>query len=165
MRWATVAVENNGTQEFITNHIGEMNIPVLPFTTGHNKANVEIGIPWLAAMLRNRRLIFPTGTHEAKAYVDTLMNECLNYGAGHTGDVLMATWFAVNLIRLVNPVGSSFPLPSPENLTTGIDVGYQGGELPMLDETNSQSEFGVLENDFLPGDGLASDSLPLFGEF
>ena len=165
MQWVNVCVENNGTQEFITHQLGTHRIPVIPFTTGKNKADPMVGIPYLAALIKNKNIILPTGSHRAKVYTERLINEALHFGTGHTGDVLMATWFCVDLIRRLNPAGSDTPLPNPEDMVDSLEIGYDGGELPLItDSAGDVLDDEMFDNDIM-GESFDTTNLPILGGY
>lgn len=92
-----ISVENNGAQEFLVQWAQTRSIPVLPFTTGSNKTDETYGVESLAVELRSGLWLIPSGEdgesldEETKAWT----GEMLAYTPhGHTGDRLMASWFA-----------------------------------------------------------------------
>ncbi len=97
-----VVVENNAAQDFIVQFARAGSaVPIIPFTTGRNKAHPEFGIEGLAAEMAQGKWRIPNRggvMHpEAQAWVD----EMLYYNpATHTGDRLMASWFAREGCRL-----------------------------------------------------------------
>lgn len=95
-----VRVENNAAQDFILQFArGSSAVPVQPHTTGRSKAHPEFGVEALATEMSNGKWIIPSkgGLHpEVQAWVD----EMLYYSPdAHTGDRLMASWFAVEAVR------------------------------------------------------------------
>lgn len=103
-----VMVENVAAQDFILQFTKERSAaPVRPFNTGANKRHPEFGVESLAVELENAKWIIPSrqgrAIHsEAQAWI----NEMLYYDpAGHTGDRLMASWFAREGSRQKRPRG------------------------------------------------------------
>ena len=96
-------VENNAAQDFIlqfTRHGSA--VPVRPFTTGRNKAHPEFGVESLAAEMSAGKWVIPNG-HGGRMHpeIDAWVNEMLYYDPkAHTGDRLMASWFAREAARL-----------------------------------------------------------------
>lgn len=101
----TFIVENNAAQRWIFDIImnqddlppEERQLPTLvPFTTGKNKAHPQYGVEGLAVEISaNKWLIPETGPEKAAQDVEELVGEMLYYTRGaHTGDRLMACWFA-----------------------------------------------------------------------
>lgn len=89
-------VENVGTQQWLmqllTKHTA---IPVLPMTTGKNKADPIFGVESLAAELANGKWIVPSKHNHAPDEAEAWIEEMLFYNPkNHTGDRLMASWFA-----------------------------------------------------------------------
>jgi hypothetical protein len=106
-------VENNAAQDFIVQLAREMDvvIPVRAFTTGRNKVDPAFGVESLAAEFEAERWIIPN--QGARCFADTVRGDCddevrewlrelLQYDPrSHTGDHLMASWFARELARMV----------------------------------------------------------------
>ena len=122
---STIIVENNAAQDYIrqlsknpdiARALGRTNaerLPVYPFTTtSHNKHSFQFGIEAIGAEMATGRMIFPcveTVDEETGAVLDlkvhpeleALITDMLYYDPqGHTGDRLMAFWFAYSGIRL-----------------------------------------------------------------
>ncbi len=95
-----IIIENNAAQTYLEQYTRARGIPVRGFTTGRNKAHPEFGIESLAGELAHGQWIIPCagGMHkEVQAWVD----ELLYYDpASHTGDRLMASWFAREGVRM-----------------------------------------------------------------
>jgi len=91
-------VENNAAQEFILQFSRKRSAtPVVPFTTGKNKLNPEHGITSIAVELSNHKWIIPYDprTRKSAAEIEAWIQEMLSYDPNaHTGDRLMASWFA-----------------------------------------------------------------------
>lgn len=94
-------VENNAAQAYITQFLAQQtSIPVVPFTTGRNKANPEFGVESLATEIANEKWIIPStknkdGLWEIHKEVQEWISELLFYDPNeHTGDRVMASWFA-----------------------------------------------------------------------
>lgn len=98
-----VAVENNGIQQHIVELAREAMtavVPVIPFTTGAQKADPRFGVASMAAEMEAARWIMPT---EFRGVVERNVGEdfeewhaeMLDYTPEqHTGDRLMASWIA-----------------------------------------------------------------------
>jgi hypothetical protein len=123
---SVMVVEDNGVQSHLVELANELDefripVPVLPFTTGRNKNDRELGIDAMAAEIEAGRWRLPSGKAgplpgplpEAKApeLVRTLVRQMRAYVPGeHAGDLLMATWMARTwglrrLARLARPGG------------------------------------------------------------
>lgn len=98
-----VAVENNGVQQHIVELAREAMtavVPVIPFTTGAQKADPRFGVASMAAEMEAARWIMPTvfrGIVEQNVCEDfeEWHAEMLDYTPeAHTGDRLMASWIA-----------------------------------------------------------------------
>lgn len=102
-----VVVENNGAQQYIVDLAREHQkavVPILPFTTGNNKADPRFGVESLSAEMEGGRWSFPcmevvrgdgvtalVGTDEIEMFVADLENYT---PFSHTGDHLMSAWLA-----------------------------------------------------------------------
>lgn len=88
-------VENNAAQDFIVQFArGAFAVPIHAHTTGRNKSHPEFGVESIAAEMAGAKWIIPSkgGLHpQTQAWI----TEMLYYDPqGHTGDRLMASWFA-----------------------------------------------------------------------
>lgn len=94
---SNVLVEDNGAQSFLVQWAGTRGIPVTPFTTGRNKHDETYGIESLAVEMRSGLWVIPSGQdgNTLDPEVAAWVSEMLHYSPeGHTGDRLMASWFA-----------------------------------------------------------------------
>lgn len=91
-----VMVENNAAQDFILQFArAQSAVPVRSFTTGRNKAHPEFGVEGIGAEMANGKWIIPNDDGDLHPEVDKWVNEMLYYDpSAHTGDRLMASWFA-----------------------------------------------------------------------
>lgn len=90
-------VENNAAQDFIVQFArGQWAVPIHPFTTGRNKAHPEFGIESIAAEMAGKKWIIPSrGGIPSHPELQQWVQEMLFYQpTAHTGDRLMASWFA-----------------------------------------------------------------------
>ncbi len=89
-------VENNAAQEYIVQFArGAYAVPIHPFTTGRNKAHPEFGIESIAAEMAGGKWIIPSDAGRLDPEIQEWINEMLYYDPNaHTGDYLMASWFA-----------------------------------------------------------------------
>lgn len=97
-----VVVENNAAQDFIIQFTqAGAAIPIIPFTTGRNKAHPEFGIESMATELANGKWKIPNRGGQMHPEIQAWVDEMLFYNpAAHTGDRLMASWFAREGVRL-----------------------------------------------------------------
>jgi hypothetical protein len=95
-------VENNAAQDFICQFVSSSSaVPVIPFCTGAQKANPEFGVESLFAEMANSKWIFPSSNGRVLSSLEPLVKELSEYsGAKHTGDTVMAMWFAREGARL-----------------------------------------------------------------
>ena len=100
---SVVCVENNAAQDYIVQFArGAYAVPIRPFTTGRNKAHSEFGIESVGAEMAGRKWIIPA-KNGAPAHPEIFqwVQEMLFYQpTSHTGDRLMASWFAREAARL-----------------------------------------------------------------
>lgn len=76
-------------------------VPIIPFTTGRNKAHPEFGIESLATEMAQGKWRIPNHNGKMHPEVALWVDEMLFYSpAAHTGDRLMASWFAREGARL-----------------------------------------------------------------
>lgn len=95
-----VVVEDNGAQSFLLQWAMDWGIPVTPFTTGRNKYDEKLGIESLAVEMRAGEWVFPCGPKGLDPELAALRRELEVYDpASHTGDRLMALWFAREAAR------------------------------------------------------------------
>jgi hypothetical protein len=97
-----VIVENNAAQDFIL-QFGRQGsaTPMIPFTTGRNKAHPEFGVESIAAEMAGGKWRIPNRNGQMHPEVSLWVDEMLFYSPNaHTGDRLMASWFAREGARL-----------------------------------------------------------------
>ncbi len=100
-----VMVENNAAQDYILQFCrGSSAVPVHAFTTGRNKADPAHGVQSLAVEMYNGKWVIPSEEDGDKLHpeVAAFVDDMYYYDpAGHTGDRLMAAWFAREASRMV----------------------------------------------------------------
>ena len=119
IHFGVAMVENNGVQSKIRDGIRAIargrNVPwlgrILPFATGSNKADPNIGLSAMDAELQTGYIVWPEGearrTDAAHAEAWRLLEghfaECPKIlGSGETPDDLMASWFARRGLELIS---------------------------------------------------------------
>lgn len=101
-------VENNAAQDFIRQFAKDQGIVTRAFTTGKNKADPAFGVPSLGVELEQGLWILPCGDERAQRMALKWRTQCLAYAPGqHTGDLLMASWFAREACRNDSATSSS----------------------------------------------------------
>jgi hypothetical protein len=123
-----IVVENVGAQDYILQFSRVMTrSTVRPFTTGRNKANPAFGVESLAAELEAGRWVIPNAYSSRRLHpeVSAWVNDMLFYNPKeHTGDRLMASWFAREGARAFErSQGRTFQNPEPQDAD---DVGAAG---------------------------------------
>jgi hypothetical protein len=81
--------------------LGDIGIPVEGYHTGTEKYDPEIGVNSLAAFMELGKIKIPYDQHDPRTIelASKLLNEMRAYPEGHTGDSLMALWFAFSQLR------------------------------------------------------------------
>lgn len=98
---STIYVESNAAQKFLV-QMSQGRIPVTGFHTGANKWGEAAGVESLAVEMRNQMWIMPSGTDGKNIPAEgaSFLQECLYFDPSqHTGDRLMAAWFAREALR------------------------------------------------------------------
>ncbi len=100
-------VENNATQQWIIEFTLELaQIPIIPFTTGNNKADPAFGVESLAIELSQGSWVLPCVQKDDDFVVDDELGAFLDglrdfSPETHTSDYVMAAWFAREAARRV----------------------------------------------------------------
>lgn len=96
-----VRVESVGYQKSLTIDLAEEGVPVRAYNTGGEKFDPEIGINSLAVIMELGKMVIPSDPTDARTLTlaSQLANEMRAFPDGHTGDGLMASWFAFSEIR------------------------------------------------------------------
>lgn len=117
MAWAahgmtSIRVESVGYQKSLTIDLQNAGVPVHAYHTGAEKFDPEIGINSFAVMMELGKVVIPSDPTDANTVMlaSKLANEMRAFPDGHTGDALMATWFAFSEIREL--LGSRVVFPS-----------------------------------------------------
>jgi hypothetical protein len=97
----TVRVESVGYQKSLTIDLANEGVPVRSYHTGSEKFDPEIGINSLAVALELGKVVIPSDPTDPRTIMlaSQLANEMRAFPDGHTGDGLMALWFAYSEIR------------------------------------------------------------------
>lgn len=96
-----IRVETVGYQESIKRDMEDMGIPVTGYHTGGEKNDPDVGVNSIAILMELGKFIIPsdpTDPYTVKLALQ-LANEMRAFPDGHTGDSLMALWFALSEIR------------------------------------------------------------------
>lgn len=92
----TFMVESNAAQRYIVQLLQQRGqVPVVPVITGRTKAHPEFGIEGMGVELAAGRWTIPSKAGKFEPEVGDWVSEMLFYDPrNHTGDRLMASWFA-----------------------------------------------------------------------
>jgi hypothetical protein len=96
-----IRVETVGYQEAIQRDLDDIGVPVRGYKTGGEKKDPFIGINSLAIYAELGKLVLPFDNTDPRTInlVSQLVNEMRAFPDGHTGDSLMALWFAFSEMR------------------------------------------------------------------
>jgi len=108
---ATVRVESVGYQASLTIDLKNEGVPVTAYHTGGEKFDPEIGINSLAVAMELGQVVIPSDPTDPRTIMlaSQLANEMRAFPDGHTGDALMALWFAYSEIRALMGSRVGFP--------------------------------------------------------
>ena len=97
-----MVIENVAAQDYLVQLLqGMCAVPIKPFTTGKNKADPTFGLEAMSAEFAAAKWIIPNQNGVCDPEIQAWINEMLGYRPGaHTGDRLMASWFAKEGERL-----------------------------------------------------------------
>lgn len=114
-----IVVENNNAQDYILQHLAEKRaISLTAITTGTQKPDIFVGIPYLASTVHQQKWRIPRNGQREVEITDQWIKEALEYGQGHSGDVLMASWFGNTAAQRMFMSGLP-DLPSPDKASHG----------------------------------------------
>jgi hypothetical protein len=96
-----IRVESVGYQEAIIRDLEHEVTNIHGYHTGGEKHDPAIGVNSLAIIAEQGKLILPYDLEDRRTIqiISRLMNEMRAFPDGHTGDILMALWFAQSEIR------------------------------------------------------------------
>jgi hypothetical protein len=105
-----IVVENNAAQDYLLQFTREKGIPVKAHTTGTSKADPRFGVPSIAQELEMGLWALPL-----EPFIHQWRADCLSYSPDkHTGDTLMASWFAREAARQAQYVEAGVVDPEVE---------------------------------------------------
>jgi hypothetical protein len=98
---ASIRVESVGYQKSLTIDLSNAGVPVRAYHTGAEKFDPEMGINSFAVMMELGKVVIPSDPTDPRTVMlaSKLANEMRAFPDGHTGDSLMATWFAFSEVR------------------------------------------------------------------
>ena len=96
-----IRVETNGYQEMMYRDLGDAGVLVTSYKTNAEKNDPAIGVNSLAVLFEQGRIILPNSPKDSRTrqLITQLVNELRSFPDGHTGDSLMAFWFAFSELR------------------------------------------------------------------
>jgi hypothetical protein len=135
-----IRVESVGYQDAIRRDLDDAGIPVRGYHTGGEKLDPYIGINSLAIYAEQGKLVLPYDQTDPGTIrlIAQLVNEMRAFPDGHTGDSLMALWFAFSEMRdlmgdrLVVPANNGNPLlKDPPDLNDPVVLKEEGDKADM----------------------------------
>lgn len=112
MRPHGLRVESVAYQEYLQRELNDGGIPIKGHRTGSEKWDSSVGVNTIGTLLENDMLTIPSDPHDArtKELSEKLKAEMLAFPEGHTGDSLMALWFAY--LEMVDITGNRIIMPT-----------------------------------------------------
>jgi hypothetical protein len=106
-----IRVETVGYQEAMERDLSDSSIPVKGHRTGSEKWDSAVGVNSIGLLLEKDMLVLPSDPHDArtKELIGKLVAEMIAFPEGHTGDSLMALWFAV--LEMMEITGTQYVMP------------------------------------------------------
>lgn len=100
-----IVVESNAAQIYIQQFISASTaVPIIPFQTGTNKMDPRFGVRSLAVEMANSKWIIPSQGGTVHPEIAAWIQQMVYYDPhSHTGDHLMASWFAREATRAPKP--------------------------------------------------------------
>ncbi len=108
-----IRVESVAYQESMSRDLEDAGIPITSYHTGKEKNDPDIGVNSLSIILAQGKVVLPYSNRDTRTrkLITLLINEMRAYPDGHTGDSLMALWFAYSEMRDYTRNKFSFPRP------------------------------------------------------
>ena len=95
-----VAMERNSAGHFLRIDIQDMaTIPLLAHSTQKQKNDPRLGVPSLAPLFENERVVLPYGDADTRRHVDVLVQELHDLGVSAHDDTVYALWIAETVLR------------------------------------------------------------------
>ena len=116
-----IRVETVGYQEAIQRDLDDAGVPVRGYKTGGEKKDPFIGINSIAIYAELGKLVLPYDNTDPRTInlISQLVNEMRAFPDGHTGDSLMALWFAFSEMR--DLTGDRVIVPTIQNNPINVD--------------------------------------------
>lgn len=99
-----IVVESNGYQAALSRDLmDETDLPIVPYNTGGEKFDEEVGLQSMAVGFENNKWILPNSPSSPATVeiIDELVQAMKDFPNGHTADILMALWFAHTGMRTI----------------------------------------------------------------
>ena len=130
-----MVVENNAAQEAIRQWAlekGARDLPLMPFTTGQQKANPVMGLPGLEVEFENKAWIVAMGDKphdpDCRCNLCGFKHELSQHPTGKAADIVMAAWFAREGVRFIESQAAKEP-EQAEEVITAEDMGIPRVEI------------------------------------
>jgi hypothetical protein len=100
----SVRVESNSYQAALSIDLQDDGVPITSYHTGKEKFDPDVGINIIANLMEHGQLVIPSDPEDPRTaeLANKLANEMRAYtgdNTEHTGDSLMALWFAISEVR------------------------------------------------------------------
>lgn len=130
-----IRVESVAYQESMVQDLEDFGFPVRGYHTGGEKFDPEIGVNSIALLLERGKLVIPYARNDARTIDECskLLNEMRSWPDGHTGDSLMALWFAFS--EMNEFVTSGFTIPA-----ASWDIVDENGRIPQKTREELEKE-------------------------
>jgi len=115
-----IRVENVQYQEVMERDLNDKGIPVHGHRTGSEKWDSAVGVNSIATLLEHDMLVLPSDPHDArtKELIGKLVAEMLAFPEGHTGDSLMALWFAI--LEMMELTATRYTMPKTTTAPSAV---------------------------------------------
>ena len=127
--------ENNASQEAIVQwvtEVGGLALPIVPFTTGKQKADPVLGLPSLEVEFANGAWIVPTrgiDAADANHPVNVFKYELRAHPVAEASDTVMAAWFFREGCRWLTDGQKVDPQEQADEIVTGEEMGVEEVEI------------------------------------
>jgi hypothetical protein len=130
-----IRVESVAYQQSMVLELEDFGFPVRGYHTGGEKFDPQIGVNMIALKLEQGKFVIPYNRNDAHTMDECsrLINEMRSWPDGHTGDSVMALWFAIS--EMNENVTSSFVIPS-----NTIDVAKPDGTIKTREELDLEAD-------------------------
>jgi hypothetical protein len=111
-----IRVESVAYQKSMALSLADKGLPIRAFNTGGEKMDPVIGVNRIASLAENGKIVIPYDLTDPRTIdlCSRLINEMRKFPDGHTGDSLMALWFAISELQEKAGHGLTVPRTSEQ---------------------------------------------------